>query len=201
MSARRLVVVGLGGGLRANSSTERFLRIALNAAEAAGASTTLLGADALRLPMYEHGAAQNAQARQLIDALRRADGIILASPAYHGTVSGLIKNALDYAEETSGDARPYFADRAVGCMAVAAGWQVAVNTVSTLRGIVHALRGWPTPLGVAINASESPLDPQDQCSSPAVCTQIELMARQVVYFARARTRERHGLLLAVQSPA
>ncbi|MBB6424687.1 NAD(P)H-dependent oxidoreductase [Sphingopyxis sp. JAI128] len=47
-------------------------------------------------------------------ALRAADGIIVASPAYHGTVSGVAKNALDYVRDLVSEAQPYFDGRAAG---------------------------------------------------------------------------------------
>ena len=72
--------------------------------------------------------------------------IIVASPAYHGGVSGLVKNALDYVEDLRDAKRPYLDGRAVGCIACAGGWQAAVATLTGLRSISHALRGWPTPL-------------------------------------------------------
>ena len=64
-----------------------------------------------------------------------------------------IKNALDYAEDTAKDARPYLDGRAVGCIACAYGWQATDSTLIAMRSIVHALRGWPTPLGVAANTT------------------------------------------------
>ncbi|GLK10352.1 hypothetical protein GCM10017600_37580 [Streptosporangium carneum] len=153
-------VVGLGGTLRASSSSETALRIALDAAEAAGARTELFGADYLaRLPMYDPERPARVSGRRLVEALRAADGVIVSSPGYHGSVSGLVKNALDYAEELRDDVRPYLTGRAVGCVTTAYGWQAAVTTLQALRTIVHALRGWPTPLGAAINSAESRLGP------------------------------------------
>ena len=73
-------------------------------------------------------------------------------------MSGLVKNALDYLEELRGDQRPYLDGRAVGLVAVARGWQASVATLGTLRQVVHALRGWPTPLGLAINSSATTFD-------------------------------------------
>ncbi|CAN7682213.1 NADPH-dependent FMN reductase [Variovorax paradoxus] len=180
-------ILGIGGGTRPGSSAERYLQLALSAAEKAGATTSFLGASSLRLPLYEPSAAADVAAQQLVKELRRADGIIIASPGYHGTVSGFMKNALDYAEETRSDKRPYFSERAVGCMAVAGGWQAAVGTMASLREIVHALRGWPTPMGVAINIAEAPLDSEGICQSISVVQQIQLMASQVVEFANLST--------------
>lgn len=56
-----------------------------------------------------------------------------------------------------------------------------------LEEIVHALRGWPTPMGVAINIAEAPLDSEGTCQSISVIQQIQLMASQVVEFANLST--------------
>jgi FMN reductase len=96
----------------------------------------------------------------------------------------LVKNALDYAEDLRTDARPYFSGRAVGCIATAGGWPGAVNTLGALRDIVHALRGWPTPLGAAINSADSVFDEEGICLVPRVGQILELMAEEVMSFAR-----------------
>jgi FMN reductase len=123
-------------------------------------------------------------ARDLVAQLALADGIILGSPGYHGSISGLIKNALDYAEDLRTDIRPYFSGRAVGCIATAGGWPGAVNTLGALRDIVHALRGWPTPLGAAINSSERVFDEQGECLVPRVAQMLDLIAAEVIGFLR-----------------
>lgn len=180
-------IVGLGGTMRPGSSSESALRIALEEAEAAGARTRLFGADALTaLPMYDPTRPATPAADRLLTALREADGVILASPGYHGLVSGLVKNALDYVEELRDDARPYLSERPVGCVSTAYGWQAAVTTLQALRTVVHALRGWPTPLGVAINAAESGPDGQPP---ERVRSQLQIMAGEV---------RRLGRLLALQ---
>ena len=113
-----------------------------------------------------------------------ADGIIIGSPGYHGSISGLIKNALDYAEDLRTDVRPYFSGRAVGCIATAGGWPGAVNTLGALREIVHALRGWPTPLGAAINSAERVFDETGACLMPRVAETLERIAGEVLGFVQ-----------------
>ena len=82
------------------------------------------------------------------------------------------------------DIRPYFSGRAVGCIATAGGWPGAVNTLGALRDIVHALRGWPTPLGAAINSSERVFDEQGECLVPRVAQVLDLIAAEVIGFLR-----------------
>ena len=180
-------IVGLGGTLRANSSTEKALRVVLGAAAALGAETMLLGGAELDLPLYAPDRPDRTPAAaRLVEALRRADGVVLGSPGYHGGISGLVKNALDYVEDMRGDPNPYFEGRAVGCIATAAGWQATMTTLNALRDVVHALRGWPTPLGVPINTMEPVFDPTGECLAPRLKEQLEVVAGQVVGFARQR---------------
>ncbi|WP_213979674.1 NAD(P)H-dependent oxidoreductase [Sphingomonas sp. dw_22] len=148
-------IVALGGTLRAESTTGRLLAAALSMAEARGARTTLLTGEAIAFPHYEPGNAEgNPAIARYLEALRSADAVIVGSPGYHGTLSGLVKTALDYVELLRGDERVYFDGLPVGLIATAAGWQAAVSTLQALRTITHALRGWPTPMGLAINTAE-----------------------------------------------
>ena len=181
------LIVGLGGSGSATGSTERILRHALDAARAAGARTMYFDGGAIDLPMYSYDGVRTEKARALIDALRNAEGIIIASPGYHGTVSGLIKNALDYVEDMARDERVYFEGRAVGLIAVAAGWQATGSTLATLRSITHALRGWPTPMAVAVNSAMPVFAEDGTIIDAAIVKQIALLAGQVVDFARMKT--------------
>jgi FMN reductase len=176
-------IVAVGGTLRPGSSTEKAMQYVLDAATRAGARTKLISGAALQLPMYQpENSERSDAARDLVAQLALADGIILGSPGYHGSISGLIKNALDYAEDLRTDVRPYFSGRAVGCIATAGGWPGAVNTLGALRDIVHALRGWPTPLGAAINSSERVFDDDGRCLVPRVAQTLDLIAGEVVGF-------------------
>jgi FMN reductase len=155
--------------------------LALRAAEHDGAKVHLLGgtflsALPLYLPQHTH---RGGNARELLALVARADGVIVASPSYHGGVSALVKNALDYLEDLREDCRPYLDGRAVGCVVTSAGWQAGGATLAALRSIAHALRGWPTPLGVTLNTTERPLD------ADRPVAQLRLMGRQVVRFAAA----------------
>lgn len=174
--------VAIGGTSRADSSTERALRRALDFAREAGATTALLGGEALSLPFYEpQTAGRGARAATLVAELRRADAIVIGSPGYHGGLSGLVKNALDYVEDLRGDPRSYLDGVPVGCIATGAGWQGAVATLFQIRSVVHALRGWPTPLGVAINTTGSEGDPIAQQQTQA---QLKTMVAQQMSFLR-----------------
>lgn len=182
------LVVGIGGTLRSGSSTERALRHCLAAAGRQGGRARLYCGEDIELPMYNpYDPARTSRATQLIDALREADAVIVGSPGYHGGVSGLVKNALDYIEDMRGDSRVYLDNKPWGCISCAYGWQAAVGTLGQLRGIGHALRAWPTPLGVAINSADRIWDSAGELVDESVCEQLDLLAEQVLTFARSHT--------------
>lgn len=183
-ATRRPFVVGIGGTAGASSSTERALAIAIKAVAARGVDTRTFGGEFLgRLPIYVPKAAQRtAEEMEFVEAVRRADGLIIASPGYHGSVSGMIKNALDLLEETARDGRVYLSGMPVGLVVTAYGWQATGSTITALRSIVHALRGWPTPLAAAINSSASRFGDDGSCDDVAVTAQLGLVGDQVADF-------------------
>lgn len=180
-----LRIVGIGGTTKSASSTEQALVIALASAREAGADVHHFDGPFLaRLPHYgTDEATRSAEGAELVAALRQADGVILASPGYHGSISGLVKNAVDYLEETARDGRVYLDGVPVGLIVTAYGWQATGSTLSTLRSIVHSLRGWPTPMGAAINSSGGVFK-DGVCTDAGAAKQLELVGQQVVEFAR-----------------
>jgi FMN reductase len=181
------LIVGLGGTPRPGSTTERALALALRQAEDAGARTRLFGGEFLeRLPHFNPGpAGPSPEQAELATAVREADGFILATPGYHGSLSGVVKNALDTLELTRGDASPYFHGRPVGVIVTADGAQAGGATLMAVRGIIHAMRGWPTPYGAALNAANL-FDDAGECRETKDAWQITTVADQVMEFARMR---------------
>lgn len=183
---RKHRLAAIGGTMRPGSSTERAMDVAASAAADEGVEIVSFNGEYIsRLPHYrgpdwtpEHG-------RELIEAVRSADGLLIATPGYHGTISGMVKNAIDYLEELAKDRRPYLDGRPVGLIATAFGHQAANSSINTLRTIVHALRGWPTPFGAAVKVDPDSFDENGACLDPVIQGQLELVGRQV---ARAAGR-------------
>lgn len=186
--SRPPLIVGVGGATVSPSSTERALAVALEAAGQRGAETVMFGGPFLsRLPIYVPKAhARTPEEAEFVDTVRRADGLIVASPGYHGSVSGLVKNALDLLEETARDDRVYLSGLPVGLIVTAYGWQATGSTIAALRSIVHALRGWPTPLAAAVNSAATPFGDDGACADPAITTQLRMVGEQVAEFLATR---------------
>ena len=180
-----IFVVGVGGSTRGGSSTEVLVRSVLTFVEAEGAETRLYAGEALILPAYEQSDQCAVAGRAFVGDVRRADALVVGSPGYHGTISGLVKNVLDYLEELRNDDPPYLDRMAVGCVTTAYGWQAAVNTLTTLRQVVHALRGWPTPFGIAANVAGGLVDDEGSFIDPRLPDSVAVMGTQLLEFSRA----------------
>jgi FMN reductase len=149
-----LRVVGIGGTLRHGSTSLIALERTLQAAEQAGATTELIDLNTLRLPLFEPDydlADYSSEVQAFIATARRADAMIWSTAAYHGTLAGVTKNALDYFQFLADDIRPYLDQRVVGLIATAGGDQAAINAINALVHTVHSLRGIAVPLSVPIS--------------------------------------------------
>jgi FMN reductase len=180
-------IVGFGGTTRPRSTSEKLVAAVLAEAQANGARTELFGGEALAaLPHYapEHPTRTDGQSA-FLEAIRKADGIVIGTPAYHGGVSALVKNAIDLIADLQSDARVFLDGRPVGIVVAAGGWQGAGATLSAMRDIVHALRGWPTPIGVAA-ISNGVFDADGQLTDPALAKSITSQAHQLTSFVRAQ---------------
>jgi FMN reductase len=183
----RPLIVGIGGTTSPNSSSERALRASLAAAQRYGAVTEIVTSQDLILPMYTNDATgRSGAAQRLVELLRRSDGIIVATPAYHGVMSGLVKNALDYVEDLRSDSRVYLDGRAVGSIVSAAGPQAIGTTLGAIRSMIHALRGWPTPSSAAFNTLDPAFKSEVSFDLAAPDFQLDLLAKHVVDFARMK---------------
>lgn len=187
----RPLIVGIGGSTGTSSVTNLLLARCLAHCADRGARTLAVAGEQLgALPIYgvEGG---TALIDDLVSAVRAADCVVIATPGYHGGMSGLVKNALDHLEALRDDPHPYLDGRAVGVIVGAAGWQSCGTTLDSVRATIHALRGWPTPFGVTVNTAEQRPD-ADGNFDDVVNGALAILADQLTEFAgwRANATER-----------
>jgi FMN reductase len=185
------LIVGIGGSTSASSATNLLLRGALDATVELGARTVAFTGEQLAaLPIFaadEH--VLTPVAREIIEAVREADAVIIATPGYHGGMSGLVKNAVDHLEFLRDDEHPYLDGRAVGVIVAAAGWQACGTTMVSVRSTVHSLRGWPTPFGVMVNSADDHVAANGSFDERTAGA-LQILAGQLVDFASWRAAAR-----------
>lgn len=177
-------ILAIGGSTRPGSSSEQALRVAGRGAEGAGAKVNYITGRDLMFPIYDTETPDRSDnAKKFLEAVAAADGLIISTPGYHGGMSGMIKNALDYIEDLREGPRVYLDGMAVGCISVAYGWQATATTLLQIRVVAHALRAWPTPLGATINASVTKFSSDGTTDDEGARSNLETVGRQVEQFA------------------
>lgn len=153
-------LVALSGSLRAGSFSTAALRAALAIAQRAGAQTSLCDLREIDLPLFlpeapiaAYPLAARAHVERLVADFREADLMLWATPTYHGTMTGALKNALDYMELLGQEPAPYLQGKAVGLIALA-----DASPHAGMAACVTELRGWLAPTRVTLHAADFDAD-------------------------------------------
>lgn len=141
-------IVGIGGSLRPESSSYQALNLAIARVQALGASAQILDLRQMQLPFCNGGNEypEYPDVNQLRETVAEADGLILATPEYHGGVSGVLKNALDLMSFEQ------LSDKVTGLISVLGG-QSNSNALNELRINMRWVHAWVIPEQIAIGQS------------------------------------------------
>jgi FMN reductase len=166
-------VLGVAGSTRQGSYSTQALKIALEHAKKHGAEVRLLELNKMVLPLYDPSAPVSKEVEYAAEAVAWADAFILASPDYHGSISGALKNFLDHFYEE-------FAGKVFGY--IVASHEKGLTVMDQMRTAVRQCYGWSMPYGVSING------PQDFTSRELVnsklSSRLRMMARDLVVYGR-----------------
>ena len=183
-------ILGIGGTTSAKSWSLVPLQEAIRKAEALGCETTLATVYDLNLPLlHTEWRLEDypPTLSWLLDQVRRADGIIICSPTYHGTISGAIKNVLDLLIFLGKDNPPYLGGTPVGLMAY--GGMTAMGVLQALTHCVRGLKGISIPTHIAV--PEDCIDRERvTIKNPKIEHRLDLMVAELVSFSthlRGRT--------------
>ena len=182
-------VAGLCGSIRAGSYTRMALAIALRGAAGMGAVTELIDLRDYVLPFAGAGGDPTPDVQRLSAAVKSADGIILGTPEYHSSFSGVIKNALDLLgfEELEG--------KMVGLVGVSGGSMGAFHALGGLRNIGRALHAWVVPEQASVPEAWKFFDSEGRLSDQKLEERLLEVGRQVARFARLhKCAEAHEFL-------
>ena len=177
-------ITGVCGSLSANGATKKALSVALNGAAEYGADTTMVELRNMDLVFYG-SVPQDEYPQDVIQlrkTLRASQGIILATPEYHGTLTGVLKNMLDLMSIED------FETKIIGLVGVAGGNIGAINSLNTLKTICRNLHCWVLPQEVSIANSAEAFDDDGLAKDPALEQRLLNVGRQLVKFASVQRK-------------
>jgi FMN reductase len=167
-----LKLLGISGSLRSHSSCRRALSVLLESAGEFGAETRLLDLRQAELPMYNPDADPDARVTRVLSDVTWAEAFVLASPDYHGAMSGAMKNFLDYHwSEFSGKLFGY----------LCSSHERGITVMEGMRLAVRQCYGWSLPYGLAIDEKQD-LDADGRIKNPALQSRLRMAARDLIVY-------------------
>jgi len=164
-------VLGVAGSTRRGSYSTQALKIALEHAKKQGAEVRLL--EIANMPLYDPNAPASKEVEVVAKAVSWADAFIIASPDYHGSMSGALKNFLDHFYEE-------FAGKIFGF--IVASHEKGLTVMDQMRTAVRQCYGWSIPYGVSVNG------PQDftggELVNARLSKRMQMMARDLVVYGK-----------------
>jgi FMN reductase len=171
--------VGIAGSLRTESYSQQALQLAAQRLEALGAEVEILDLRTLNLPFCDGGKeyADYPDVDRLRQAFDQADGMILVTPEYHGSVSGVIKNALDLMsfDQLSG--------KVAGLVSVLGG-QPNSNALNDMRLILRWVHAWVIPEQIAIAQAWKAFGADSKLQDAKLSERFDQLAQSLVEHTR-----------------
>ncbi|MFB2923449.1 MULTISPECIES: NADPH-dependent FMN reductase [Aerosakkonema] len=177
-------VVGIGGSLRPDSYSQQALRIAAQRVEALGAQMEILDLREMQLPFCngEEEYPDYPDVERLRNTVKGADALILATPEYHGSLSGVLKNALDLMSFDE------LSNKVTGLISVLGG-QSNSNALNDLRVILRWVHGWVIPEQIAIGQAWKAFGPDGKLLDEKLSQRFDGFAQSLV----ENTRKLRGI--------
>jgi NAD(P)H-dependent FMN reductase len=140
-------LLAFAGSLRKSSYNLMLAQVAAAGAQAAGAEVKVISLKDYPMPVYdqdwfdEHGFPESVL--QLKALLKEHDGFLIASPEYNGSISGALKNAIDWASRSEPGEAPLalscFKGKTAAIMATSPGGLGGLRGLSHLREILEGI--------------------------------------------------------------
>ncbi|MGD1862320.1 MAG: NADPH-dependent FMN reductase [Leptolyngbyaceae cyanobacterium] len=168
-------LAGIAGSLRKNSYSHQALAIATRAAQDLGAEVTILDLRQMNLPFCDGNSGYDdyPDVAVLRQTVKDADGLILATPEYHGSISGVLKNALDLMSFEHLDGK------VVGGISVLGG-QPNSNALNDLRTIARWVHAWVIPEQVAIGQAWQAFNDDGKLVDSKLAERLDKFVRSLV---------------------
>lgn len=186
----RLHILGIAGSMRQGSYGTQILKMVLEEAKKYNTDTQILDLRQVNLPLYDpdnttlldkpsasnedNNNKNNNSLATISNALKWADSIILSSPDYHGSMSGTMKNFLDYFWEE-------FAGKTFGY--IVASHEKGLTVADQMRTAIRQCYGWSMPYNISING-EKDFNSKGILVNSALAKRLKMFARDLSVYGK-----------------
>jgi chromate reductase len=179
-------VLVFAGSTRTGSFNKKVAKIAAEAARAAGAEVTHVDLRDLPMPLYDgdleatQGLPPNG--RKFKDLLLAHDAFLIASPEYNSSISGVLKNAIDWASRPASNEKPLecFTGKVVGLCSTSPGSVGGLRGLLAVRTILTSINSIVIPAQVAIPHAMQAFDENGQLKDAKYTAALQRLASELV---------------------
>lgn len=170
-------IVGIVGSLRSGAYSALALEEALSRIQALGAEVEVIDLRKMTLPFCNGGSdyPKYPDVEVLREKVQTADGLVLATPEYHGSLSGVLKNALDLMSFE------HLSDKVTGLISVLGG-QSNSNALNDLRIIVRWVHGVVIPEQIAIGQAWQAFDSEGKLKDEKLAERFDKFAQSLINY-------------------
>ena len=180
-------ILAFAGSTRIGSFNKKLVRVAADAAREAGAQVTLIDLREFPLPLFD-GDLEDAQglpdnAKKLKALMREHDGFLISSPEYNSSISGVLKNSIDWCSRAETDDEPplaCFRGKVAALMSASPGALGGLRGLVTVRSILGNIGVMVLPDQVAVGAAHEAFDDAGHLKDSKRATQVTGIARRLV---------------------
>jgi NAD(P)H-dependent FMN reductase len=180
-------ILAFAGSLRAGSFNKKLLAIAADAARAVGAEVTVIDLRELALPLFdqdlEDAKGLPDSAKKFKTLLHASDGFLIASPEYNSSITGALKNAIDWASRSESDEEPpliAYKGKVAALCSASPGALGGLRSLVTLRSILGNIGVLVLPEQVVIPTAHEAFDDAGKLKDERKAKQIAKLAGALV---------------------
>lgn len=180
-------ILAFSGSLRRDSLNQKLVNSAASVARQMGANVKIIYLSDYEMPFYnadlEEQKGQPENVKRLRQLMLQSDGFIIASPEYNHSVSGVLKNTLDWASrDTAGKpSREAFKDKKFAIMSVSPGSGGGVRGLEHLRAIIEDIGGIVLKQQVAVPNGYQAFDEQGNLKDPELKLQLKQQIERLLH--------------------
>jgi FMN reductase len=199
---KELKIIGICGSIRQGSFTKKALTIALAGASELGCNVEMLDLNDYQLYFCDGLPRESLNAKKVPndlakfkDKLKNAHGIIIATPEYHGSFSGVLKNALDLVGTEE------FKSKVVGLVGVSGGAMGGLSAVGPLRDVFRSLHAWVLPAQALVPQVWKEFNDNGSCKNESVELRLRDLGKSVVKYSHLLTNDKAQEFLKLMETA
>jgi NAD(P)H-dependent FMN reductase len=175
---KSLNVLGVSSSMMEGSFGTKTLKIVLDTAQKYEAKTRLLELRKMGMPLYNPDSDSSMQSdmklQNVTDDVNWADAFVLVSPDYHGSISGSMKNFLDY---YWGE----FAGKTFGYICIS--HEKGLTVMDQMRTAVRQCYGWSLPYGISVNGEED-FNEEGEVVNSLLDKRLKMLARDLAVYRK-----------------